>query len=104
MTTNFGGVRGAIAGCHCSVLWFGGRVTTNFGGVDGGRCWVPFGAFFLYIDNKQIGFCYLGLCRYNFFFNLRVRIRRCLNCNHCRLFHFEFGLKPWKYGGAEEAP
>ena len=30
--------RGAIAGCHCSLLWFGGRVTTNFGGVDGGRC------------------------------------------------------------------
>ena len=25
---------GAIAGCHCSVLWLGGRVTTNFGGVD----------------------------------------------------------------------
>ena len=25
MTTNFGGVgRGAIAGCHCSVLWLGG--------------------------------------------------------------------------------
>ena len=24
----------AIVGCHCSVLWFGGRVTTNFGGVD----------------------------------------------------------------------
>ena len=24
---------GAI-GCHCSVLWLGGRVTTNFGGVD----------------------------------------------------------------------
>ena len=24
----------AIAGCHCSVLWLGGRVTTNFGGVD----------------------------------------------------------------------
>ena len=23
MTTNFGGVRGAIAGCHCSVLWLG---------------------------------------------------------------------------------
>ena len=61
MTTNFGGVvvvplqgaivvcygwgaegddqfwwsgRGAIAGCHCSVLWLRGRVTTNFGGVD----------------------------------------------------------------------
>ena len=26
--------RGAIAGCDCSVLWLGGRVTTNFGGVD----------------------------------------------------------------------
>ena len=26
--------RGAIAGCHCSVLWLGGRVTTNFGGAD----------------------------------------------------------------------
>ena len=25
---------GAIAGCHCCVLWFEGRVTTNFGGVD----------------------------------------------------------------------
>ena len=23
-----------IVGCHCSVLWLGGRVTTNFGGVD----------------------------------------------------------------------
>ena len=28
------GGRGAIAGCHCSVLWLGGRVRTNFGGVD----------------------------------------------------------------------
>ena len=26
--------RVAIAGCHCSVLWLRGRVTTNFGGVD----------------------------------------------------------------------
>ena len=26
---------GAIAGCHCSVLWWGkGRVTANFGGAD----------------------------------------------------------------------
>ena len=25
--------RGAIAGCYCSVLWLGGRVTTNFGGA-----------------------------------------------------------------------
>ena len=25
---------GPIVGCHCSVLWLGGRVTTNVGGVD----------------------------------------------------------------------
>ena len=47
MTTNFGGVDvvpllGAIAGCHCSVLW-----------LEGGH-------FFLYIDNAKIGLCYLG--------------------------------------------
>ena len=30
----WGSGRGAIAGCHCSVLWWGGRVATNFGGVD----------------------------------------------------------------------
>ena len=29
-----GAIAGAIVGCHCSALWFGGRVTTNFGGVD----------------------------------------------------------------------
>ena len=43
-TTSFGGVDvvsllgavdvvpllGAIVGCHCSVLWLGGRVTSNF--------------------------------------------------------------------------
>ena len=23
-----------VAGCHCSVLWLGGRVTANFGRVD----------------------------------------------------------------------
>ena len=32
---------GAIAGCHCSVLWWGE-------------------AFFLCIDNAKIIFCYLG--------------------------------------------
>ena len=35
MTTNFRGVvplLGAIVGCHCSVLWLGGRVTTNWSG------------------------------------------------------------------------
>ena len=37
----WGSGRGAIAGRHCSLLWFGGRVTTNFGGVDGGPCFVP---------------------------------------------------------------
>ena len=25
---------GPIVGCHCSVLWLGGRVTTNFAEVD----------------------------------------------------------------------
>ena len=47
MTTNFRGVDvvpllGAIVGCHCSVVWLGGRVT-NFGGVDnfGGVAVVP---------------------------------------------------------------
>ena len=25
---------GAIVGCHCSMSWLGGRVTTNFRGVD----------------------------------------------------------------------
>ena len=66
----WGSGRGAIAGCHCSVLWLGGRVMTNFGGVDvvpllgailGCHCSVLWlGAFFLYIDNAKIGFCYLG--------------------------------------------
>ena len=31
VTANFGGVNGAIAGCHCSVLWWEGRA---LGGVD----------------------------------------------------------------------
>ena len=26
------GHEGAIAGCHCSVLWQGGKVTTNLAG------------------------------------------------------------------------
>ena len=32
----WGSRRGAVAGCHSSVLWLGGRVTTdfNFGGMD----------------------------------------------------------------------
>ena len=31
VTTNFGGGCGAIAGCHCSLLRFGGRGTNHFG-------------------------------------------------------------------------
>ena len=31
---SWGSGRGAIGGCHCSVLWLGASVTTNFGGVD----------------------------------------------------------------------
>ena len=38
---------GAIAGCHCSVLWLGG-------------------AFFLYIDNTKLVFAIWGLCWYYF--------------------------------------
>ena len=68
MTTNFGGVDvvpfaewtlqgaiavvpllGAIAGCHCSVLWCGGEGDDQLWGS--GR-----GAF----DNTKMGFCYLG--------------------------------------------
>ena len=30
----WGSGRGAIAGCHRSVLWLGASMTTNFGGVD----------------------------------------------------------------------
>ena len=49
MTTNFRGVDvvpllGAIVGCHCSVLWLGGRVTTNWNGrgaIAGCHCSVP---------------------------------------------------------------
>ena len=77
--TNFGGVDvvpllGAIAGCHCRVPEE--RVMTNFGGVDvvpllgailGCHCSVLWlGAFFLYIDDTKIAFCYLGLCWYDF--------------------------------------
>ena len=75
MATNFGGVdvvplqcdlvggeggdqlwrsgRGAIAGCRCSVLWWGG-VTTNFGGVDV----VP-------LITQKLVFGIWGLCWYN---------------------------------------
>ena len=61
MTTNFGGVdvvpwqgaiaddqlwgsgRGAIAGCHCAVLWLGGGI-------------------FFYIDSTKLVFAIWGLC------------------------------------------
>ena len=35
----WGSGRGAIAGCHCSVLWLGGRVTTNFYGCHCSVLW-----------------------------------------------------------------
>ena len=58
--------RGAIAGCHCSVLWLEERVTTNFGGVDvvpllvGGGDDQLWGSGRGAFDNTKIGFCYLG--------------------------------------------
>ena len=67
----WGSGRGAIAGCHCSVLWLGVRVTTNFGGVDvvpllgaiaGCHCsvlWLGGGIFSLHWQHKNC-FCYLG--------------------------------------------
>ena len=69
---------GAIAGCHCSVRWLGGRVfggvTANFGGVDvvplqgaivvcygwGGGDDQLWGSGRGVFDNTKIGFCYLG--------------------------------------------
>ena len=71
----WGSGRGAIAGCHCSVplsfatvwgegddqRWGSGRWTL-LGAIAGRHCsvlWLA-EAFFLYIDNTKIGFCYLG--------------------------------------------
>ena len=76
VTANFwGSGRGAIGGCHCSVLWSGASVT-NFGGVDvqgpytamacrksiQKNCLKLLAALHcsLYIDTTKIGFCYLG--------------------------------------------
>ena len=36
-----GAIAGAMVGCHCSALWFGGRATTNFGEWTWRHCWVP---------------------------------------------------------------
>ena len=52
MTTYFGGVDvvpllGAIAGCHCSVLWLGGP-------------------FFSTLKTQKLVFAIRGLCWYNF--------------------------------------
>ena len=75
----WGSGRGAIggvdvAGCHCSVLWLVGRVTTNFGGVDvvpllgavvacygGGGCY-SFGGTVQYIEESNIYLCCV-VCR-----------------------------------------
>ena len=66
LATNFGGVHvgchwwvpllGAKQGCQCWVPLLGCHcwmLATNFGGVH-------VGCTFLYIDNTQIGLCYLG--------------------------------------------
>ena len=67
MTTNFwGSGRGAIAGCHCSSLRFGGRVTTNAGGVDGGRCYGWRRHFFFTLITQKLVFAIWGLCWFNF--------------------------------------
>ena len=47
---------GAIARCHCSVLWWGQGVVPLQGAVVA----MVGGGIFLYIDNAKIGFCYLG--------------------------------------------
>ena len=71
MVMCYGGGRGsgAIAGCHCSVLWFGGDDQlwgsgrwTLLGAIAGCHCSVPWWgeAFFLYIENAKNRFCYLG--------------------------------------------
>ena len=69
MTANFGGVRGAIAGCHCSVLEGDDQALGSGRGAIAGChysvLWLG-GAFFLYIDNTKIGFGIWGLCWYIF--------------------------------------
>ena len=71
VTANFGGVRGAIAGSHCSVLEGDDQLLgSGRGAIAGCHCsvlWLGGGHFFLYIDNTKVGFCYLGLCWYNLF-------------------------------------
>ena len=54
MTTNFGGVDvvpllGAIAGCHCSVLWWGkgGLWGSGRGAIAGCHCRVPISVSYL---------------------------------------------------------
>ena len=78
---------GAVAGCHCSVLWLSGRgaiagchcrvplqgavdVVPLLGAFVGCHCSVPwlgegddqlnFGGVDVASDNTKIGFCYLG--------------------------------------------
>ena len=55
-----GSGRGAIAGCHCKLLWLGGRVdmVPLLGAIVVCYGWGV--AYFLYIDNTKSWFCYLG--------------------------------------------
>ena len=65
----WGSGRGAIAGCHCSVLWWGkGRVTTNFGGVVVPLQGAVVVCFFPSIlMTPKLFFVIWGLCWYNVF-------------------------------------
>ena len=86
VTDNFGAVNGAIAGCHCSVLRLGGRVTINFRGVDvvlllvaGGGDDQFWGSGRGAFDNTKIVFCFLGsmlveFIRYNLYFSIKIYI------------------------------
>ena len=70
LATNFGGVHvgchcwvpcwGAIAGCHCSVLLLGCHCWVPLREKIEPECYTVLRCTFPYIDNKQIGLCYLG--------------------------------------------
>ena len=47
----FYGGRGAIAGCHCSVLWLGDDQLWGSVPLHGAVVCYGWGGFFLYIDN-----------------------------------------------------
>ena len=66
VTTTFGGSgRGAIAGCHCSVLWLGGHFSST-------------------LTTPKLVFAIWGLCWYNFFiFRIFMRRSKCMVHETC---------------------